>query len=542
MPIHTPCLYDDMGTVEQPHPRFPRWVPRDCHRRRSSVHASSSLWSSASESSATTTTTSGTPPPVITLHTAPWQLTLFRSHGWHQYEIVLSLVGHGDSSTPPPEVAQNGFARRGYSYVHMTFEQFVVRLPQLRLEDRFFTYVLPPNVPVHLYFDLDANFEMFPHLRHRVGDEVFLNTFLAHLVVVFATEFGRPPDLGGLLLLEAHSARKMSWHVHVSTEVFANSTHLKQFVRRIIDRLIASHVEQAAASSGAITVARSERATPSSAAASSLSKAPEHDQQSQESPTKRARREDTAGATPPIIVQSSQQPASASWQVSSEDDMDHDATDSVGVCDAGASAELRVPAEAAEPAAEAAASMDYHRPSLCATLPNQTTFACVVDLKVYNGNQNFRCPYNRKPGGQPLLPRHFEWRSASSICLSSAVEPVVVVVDEDVLFHAHPALALCMREGAAYLTMASDSGIVMTGSMRLQDADPRREPRRPWRPSAPIREEEDDVRRQQCNNNVSLASSSISSQQQQMAVPSAVAAPAAAAAGSYSAFAQTGRQ
>jgi hypothetical protein len=106
--------------------RYPKWAPRDCTQATSS-HAD------------------------------------FKRHGFDAYEVALSLVGHGG-----PKTSKIGsFARPGYSYLHMPFSQLVDFLTQLHPDDRFIAYVMTEEAaPVHMYFDIDADLDKFPHLLH----------------------------------------------------------------------------------------------------------------------------------------------------------------------------------------------------------------------------------------------------------------------------------------------------------------------------------------------------------------------------------------
>jgi hypothetical protein len=105
-------------------------------------------------------------------------LDRFNAHGFDRYQIALSLVGHGGAPTPHP------FARKGYSYVHMSFRNFATQLSRLQPSDRFFTYIIPGRTPVHLYFDLDGDDSVFASFL-ALDDADFINSFLSHLSTFF---------------------------------------------------------------------------------------------------------------------------------------------------------------------------------------------------------------------------------------------------------------------------------------------------------------------------------------------------------------------
>lgn len=159
-------------------------------------------------------------------------LAEWRARGFHQYELLLSLIGSDDTQVRQ----QNSFVQKGYSYVHMSFDRLVDVLRRLHHEDRLFCYIIPADVPVHMYFDLDGDVAKFPHLPGR--EEECLNEFMAELSALFRELFGRPLDTTGMLLLQATTAAKVSWHLHFPAEAFRSVAHLKAFVLRLNERIL----------------------------------------------------------------------------------------------------------------------------------------------------------------------------------------------------------------------------------------------------------------------------------------------------------------
>lgn len=168
---------------------YPQWAPRDCLQSPSSSYLE------------------------------------FQQKGFDSYEVALSLVGNDAT------VQQNPFARKNYSFLHMPFAKLAGFLTRLHPEDRFLAFVLTEDAaPVHLYFDLDGAFLKFPQMLNR--EEEHLSEFMAALACFFERCFGRTMDLSGLLLLQASSAVKMSWHIHISSEAFCRMQQLKLFVQK----------------------------------------------------------------------------------------------------------------------------------------------------------------------------------------------------------------------------------------------------------------------------------------------------------------------
>ena len=189
-------LQDAINTTAQAQRgRYPKWAPRDCTQATSS-HAD------------------------------------FKRHGFDAYEVALSLVGHGG-----PKTSKIGsFARPGYSYLHMPFSQLIDFLAQLHPDDRFIAYVMTEEAaPVHMYFDIDADLDKFPHLHG--ADEECMRVFMAALCEFFESCFHRQMDTSGLLLLQATSVSKLSWHLHIHTEAFRDIKQHGLFVKQFRDWL-----------------------------------------------------------------------------------------------------------------------------------------------------------------------------------------------------------------------------------------------------------------------------------------------------------------
>lgn len=159
-------------------------------------------------------------------------LRQWREQGYHAYQLVLSLIGSDDARVR----AQNRFVKSGYTYVHMSFDRLVEALRRLHPDDRLFCYLIPTAAPVHLYLDLDGDVKKFPHLPGR--EEEMLNELLVEMAALFADLFHRPMDASGLLLLEATSPVKVSWHVHIRSEAFRSVEHLKAFVMQLKQRVL----------------------------------------------------------------------------------------------------------------------------------------------------------------------------------------------------------------------------------------------------------------------------------------------------------------
>jgi hypothetical protein len=149
--------------------------------------------------------------------------------------MLLSLIGA--NADQKALLDTNKFVWIGYSYLHLSFDRFVSVLRRLDPADRFFCFMIPLGVPVHMYFDIDGDFGEFPDLVDR--DEACLSEFLREVRDLFRDLFGRDMDCAGLTLLQATSATKLSWHLHVQTEAFRDVHHMRRFVLRLNERLAA---------------------------------------------------------------------------------------------------------------------------------------------------------------------------------------------------------------------------------------------------------------------------------------------------------------
>jgi hypothetical protein len=90
---------------------------------------------------------------------------------------------------------------------------------------------------------------------------------------------------------------------------------------------------------------------------------------------------------------------------------------------------------------------------LCAL--HEGRYVHVCDLAPFSSNQNFRAPWNQKPGKNPLLPRSFVWAEDNRLVFTAArADPRTI--DPEVLFRAHPNLALPTRKGYQFLEMPAD--------------------------------------------------------------------------------------
>ncbi len=76
------------------------------------------------------------------------------------------------------------------------------------------------------------------------------------------------------------------------------------------------------------------------------------------------------------------------------------------------------------------------------------------DLAPFGSNQNFRAPWNQKPGKNPLLPRSFDWVDNRLVFTAATVDPRVI--NAETLFRAHPNLALPTKQGYNFLEMPED--------------------------------------------------------------------------------------
>lgn len=288
---------------------FPKWVPRDCLAA----------------------------PPSGTYAD-------FARQGFaDDYEVPLSLVGHGGTPQKPAplHVRNNKFTRPQYSYIHMPFAKLPGFIARLHPDDRYLAFLLTEDAQtVHAYFDIDGDFDKFPQMRGR--EEFFVSRFVEQVAKFFQRTFKRAMDLRGLLLLQASNDKKMSWHVHISTEAFSNVKQHKIFVQQFRAYLEA-HLEL----------------------------------------------------------------------------------------------ELCV------------------RDDATSTAKRVKAFHHVVDPAPYGANQNFRAPYNQKPGKNPLKPRKHYWYDDNRLhCLGAQASEEI---DVEVLFGAHPNLALPTRPGYVPLVMPADA-------------------------------------------------------------------------------------
>ena len=298
-------MQEDMQTTSA----FPKWVPRDCL----------------------------TAPPSGTY-------AEFARKGFaDDYEVPLSLVGHGGTPQKPApfDVRNNKFTRPQYSYIHMPFAKLPGFIARLHPDDRYLAFLLTEDAQtVHAYFDIDGDFDKFPQMRGR--EEFFVSRFVEEIAKFFQRTFKRAMDLRGLLLLQASNEKKMSWHVHISTEAFSNVKQHKIFVQQFRAHLEA-HLEL-----------------------------------------------------------------------------------ELCVRDVETSTAKRVKA--------------FHH---------------VVDPAPYGANQNFRAPYNQKPGKNPLKPRKYYWYDDNRLYCQAT--PASDEIDVEVLFGAHPNLALPTRQGYVPLVMPAEA-------------------------------------------------------------------------------------
>ena len=90
---------------------------------------------------------------------------------------------------------------------------------------------------------------------------------------------------------------------------------------------------------------------------------------------------------------------------------------------------------------------------LCVLKDGNYTHFC--DLAPYGSNQNFRTPWNQKPGKNPLLPRSFVWAEDNRLVFTAtSIDPRTI--NAETLFAAHPNLALPTRKAYQFLKMPED--------------------------------------------------------------------------------------
>jgi hypothetical protein len=326
-----PFMHQDMGSISQINLQYPKWAPRDCYPSDGSN--SDIDWSSS--------------------------LLRFQQSGFDEFEIAFSLGGYGEKLPTGVDTSIMQFARKGYSYIHIPFRGLAQKLMELNPAARFLFYIIPDNTPVHMYFDLDGDYSRYIYLRECDESQVIL-CFLSHLATFFRQSFNRSIDWSRLLLLQSTSLKKFSWHIHIPSEAFYNSSHLKEFVQQFVSYLkIQSLVSKSHPEADNIS-------SPSSSSSSSSS---------------------------PSLA---------------------------------ANDKINIP--------------------LCIQGIENKLF-CLVDQRVYNGNQNLRCPYNKKPGGMALIPRQVLRLTINQLQLAPRVQYILeeeerMTIEEEVLFHAHPALSL----------------------------------------------------------------------------------------------------
>ena len=174
---------------------YPKWAPRDCLQSKSATYLE------------------------------------FQQKNLDSYEVALSLIGYTGTDPKLLPVEVQRFARKNYSFLHMPFGKLAEFLTRLHPADRIVAFLLTEeSAPVHIYFDLDGAFTKFPHMRNREDDHV--SEFIAALACFFERCFGRTMDMSGLLLLQASSSIKMSWHILISSEAFRHMKQLKSFVQQ----------------------------------------------------------------------------------------------------------------------------------------------------------------------------------------------------------------------------------------------------------------------------------------------------------------------
>ena len=107
---------------------------------------------------------------------------------------------------------------------------------------------------------------------------------------------------------------------------------------------------------------------------------------------------------------------------------------------------------------------------LCQRVDN--TYRHVVDLAPYSRNQNFRAPYNQKPGKMPLQLRCHHWDASGALQIPplSASEPKPQSISADVLFRAHPSLSQPSAPGYTHLVVRDDTPVSRTQSSKKRKA------------------------------------------------------------------------
>ena len=98
---------------------------------------------------------------------------------------------------------------------------------------------------------------------------------------------------------------------------------------------------------------------------------------------------------------------------------------------------------------------------LCVLRKGADKYVHVVDVAPYGSNQNFRCPGNQKPGKKPLLQRTFFWALEAQLKFTPEKDPPVgSPITPEVLFNAHPNLALPTIRGYRFLKMEQTTSLV----------------------------------------------------------------------------------
>ena len=123
---------------------------------------------------------------------------------------------------------EHAFHWRAPSYLRAPMDAWLQLAAQLAPEDRNFGAMVLPNQPVHYYADIDGGFAWC--LPAAETARACCNEFEARFQTTFRRCFGRAPDLSGMHWEQALGhARKLSLHVHLTTEAFATLADLRAF-------------------------------------------------------------------------------------------------------------------------------------------------------------------------------------------------------------------------------------------------------------------------------------------------------------------------
>lgn len=322
----------------------------------------------------------------------------FKTRQLDTYEVPLSLLGHRDSNSMP----LNPFARKTPTFLHMPFAQITDFLTELHPDDRFLAYVLTGNTPVHMYFDLDGKFDKFPWLCGK--EEECIELFLLQLSEFFYSLFQRPLDMSGLLLLQASSDSKMSWHIHLRSEAFLDMKQHKLFIKALQHWL-------------------------------------EESQQ---------------------IADNEEERMAATTELEAADDDDDEDEDDDGGGAIHTSAACRSTLKLCDFQTSVTASDTASQAHQ--VHPIRGHYNHLVDAAPYSATQNIRAPYNRKPGKTPLLVRAHRCNAAGVVKVARKAALDESSIDPDVLFQAHPMLALPSGTQYSFLKMESLSSSTVTTS------------------------------------------------------------------------------